>query len=61
MKNLKEHLEDLEAVNEFYEDTSIREAVEFIKSQGSRLHELENVCLQQGILITELKIKLKDG
>lgn len=61
MKNLKEHIEDLQAVNEFYEDVRIKEAIDFIKLQGARLHELENVCLQQGILITELKMKLKNG
>ena len=60
MKTLKEHIEDLEQINEFYEDTVIREAIEFIKSQGrDLLHIQDNVCLQQGLLITELKAQLK--
>ena len=59
MKKLKEHIEDLEQINEFYEDTVIREAIEFIKSQGRDLHTQDNVCLQQGLLITDLKAKLK--
>jgi len=60
MKTLKEHIEDLEAVNEFYEDVVIREAIEFIKSQGrDLLHIQDNVCLQQGLLITDLKAEIK--
>ena len=59
MKTLKEHIEDLEAVNEFYEDVVIREAIEFIKRQGRDLHVKDNVCLQQGLLITDLKAQLK--
>ena len=59
MKTLKEHIEDLEAVNEFYEDVVIREAIEFIKKQGKDLHKQDNVCLQQGLLITDLKAQLK--
>ena len=59
MKNLKEHIEDFQAVNEFYEDVRINEAIEFIKRQGAKLHELENVAFQQGLLLTDLKAQLK--
>jgi len=55
MKTLKEHIEDLEAVNEFYEDVVIREAIEFIKSQGRDLHNSDNVLLAQASIIFDLK------
>jgi hypothetical protein len=59
MKTIQDHIEDLEAVNEFYEDTAIREAIAFIKSQGKDLHNKDNLCFQQGLLISDLKAEIK--
>jgi len=47
MKNLKDHIEDLEAVNEFYDDTAIREAIAFIKELGKDLHDAQNQLVHQ--------------
>jgi len=47
MKTIYDHIEDLEAVNKFYDDTAIREAIAFIKSQGKDLHDAQNQLVHQ--------------
>ncbi len=57
-KNLKETIEDLEQFNEFEDATVIREAIEFIRTQGLDLHNAQNTLLTQFSIIADKQKKL---
>ena len=57
-KNLKETIEDLEQFNEFEDATIIREAIEFVRTQGLELHEAHNTLVVQFSIIADKQKKL---
>ena len=58
MKNLKETIEDLEQFNEFEDATVVREAIEFLRTQGLELHQAHNTLLTQFSIIADKQKKL---